>query len=400
MNFGPRLGFAHRFIQHAVIRGGYGIYFTRLANTLMESFAGGPFQNQQQYQNQIEQGSPLFQFPHPFPQVQESSAQNISPVSRNLSTPYTQQWNLTAEYELPGAMLARLAYRGFTAINIPYVGDINKPRASTNPEGRGYFRYPAFYRVNFTQDGGIQKMNALDVAVERKFSSGLTFQTGWTWAKNLTDAGDDGETGEIENPYDRHREMGNVYWTPRHRFVGHVFYRFPWQAQGQSGDSRSKLFHLFLCNWQASAIAVLQTGQLLTPVFSGSDPSNTRTEGGRPDQVGNPALANPSAFRWFNPAAFAVPAAGRYGSSARGVIVGPSLVNLDFGLYKHIPVRDKLQLQLRVTATNVLNHPNLGNPNVDITSLNVGKITSLQGDRRDTLGGGPRAIQLGVRLDF
>jgi uncharacterized protein involved in copper resistance len=80
--------------------------------------------------------------------------------------------------------------------------------------------------------------------------------------------------------------------------------------------------------------------------------------------------------------------------------VGPGLANFDFGLYKHFYVKEKGKLQLRVTATNILNHPNFGNPNVDISSLNVGKITTLQGDRHDTLGGGPRAIQLGLRFDF
>jgi hypothetical protein len=167
-----------------------------------------------------------------------------------------------------------------------------------------------------------------------------------------------------------------------------------------STAGRDELIRLLLANWQISSILVLQSGQFLTPVFSGSDPSNTRTQGGRPDQIGQPSLSNPIPSNWFNAAAFTVPPIGRFGNSARGVIVGPGLVNWDFGLYKHFLIKEKMRLQLRVTATNLLNHPNYGNPNVDISSLNVGKITSLQGDRRDTLGAGPRTIQLGLRLDF
>jgi hypothetical protein len=398
-NFGPRVGFAYRFLDRTVLRGGYGIYYTRLASTLLERFSGGPFQVSEVFQNEIDRGVARFQFPNPFTGG-SLPAQSITPVSKNLATPYTQQWNLTLEHEFPSSILARATYRGFMTLNIPYIGDINKPSPSSNPEARDFFRYPYLSQVNFLQDGGIQKLEALDVAVERKFTRGLTFQSGWTWAKNLTDVGDDDETGSIENPFDRRREMGNISWTPRHRFVGQVLYELPFKAQKPAESSFPAALRQLLDNWQVSVVAVLQTGQFLTPAFSGSDPSNTRTEGGRPDQIGNPRLADPTISHWFDASAFALPPSGRFGNSARGVIVGPGLANLDFGLYKHFYVKEKGKLQLRVTATNVLNHPNWGNPNIDISSLNVGKITTLQGDRRDTLGGGPRAIQLGFRFDF
>jgi len=236
--------------------------------------------------------------------------------------------------------------------------------------------------------------------VERKFTHGLTFQSGWTWAKNLTDVGNDDETDVIENPYDRRREMANILWTPRHRLVAQAFYALPSLVPRDSTAGKDGLIRFLLDNWRMSSILVLQTGQFLTPLFAGSDPSNTRTQGGRPDQVGLPRLSDPTPSTWFNAAAFAVPPNGRFGNSARGVIVGPGLVNWDFGLYKHFPIKEKVQLQLRATVTNLLNHPNFGNPNLDISSLNVGKITSLQGDRRDSLGAGPRTLQLGIRFDF
>ncbi len=399
-NFGPRLGFAGRLFHHTVLRGGYGVYYTRLAATLMERFSGGPFQINEEYQNQISGGGPQFQFPNPFPEGNLAQQQSISPASRNIPAPYTQQWNLTFEHEFPFSILARATYRGFLTARIPYVADINKPFPSENPAARDYFRYPNFSEVNLAQEGGIQKMNAMDISVERKFMNGLTFQSGWTWAKNLTDVGDDDETAAIENAYDRRREMANIFWTPRHRFVSQALYALPLTRQAAPDHGPRGLTRQLLEHWQISSIVVMQTGQFLTPTFSGSDPSNTRTQGGRPDQVGNPQLSNPTASLWFNPAAFVVPPNGRFGNSARGVAVGPGLVNLDFGLYRHFYIKEKMRLQLRVTATNVVNHPNYGNPNLDISSLNVGKITSLQGDRRDTLGAGPRTIQLGIRFDF
>jgi hypothetical protein len=53
-----------------------------------------------------------------------------------------------------------------------------------------------------------------------------------------------------------------------------------------------------------------------------------------------------------------------------------------------------------MTSTNIFNHPNFANPNTNISSSVVGTITGLQGGRLDTLGAGPRVIQIGARVDF
>jgi hypothetical protein len=159
-------------------------------------------------------------------------------------------------------------------------------------------------------------------------------------------------------------------------------------------------------------------GQFLTPGFDNLDPSNTRTYGGRPDEVGNPHLPNPSISLWFDPAAFQIPGCpnsdptcankkttradiGRFGNSARGVMTGPGIANVDFALYKYFTIKEKVRMQIRGTATNFLNHPNFDNPNTDISSgaLNVGTITGIH-SRRDSLGSGARQIQVGIRFDF
>jgi hypothetical protein len=401
-DFSPRIGFAYQPFGNSrtIIRGGYGIYYSRLAWSLMDAFAGGPFHSFEDFLNDISGGVPRFQFPDPFPGVGEIGTQSISPVSKDLRTPITQQWNFTIERELPASIVARVTYRGFKTTQIPYGADINKPLPSGDPANANFFRYPNFYQVAFAQDGGIQKMNGLDIGVERKFSHGLTFQSGWTWAKNMTDVGNDDEMDWIENPYDRRSEMANVYWMPRHKFVSEALYELPYGKGKRFGSNVPSVVNQVLGNWQISGVLLFQTGQFRTPSFSGSDPSNTRTEGGRPDQVNDPKLANPTINGWFNPAAFVVPPNGRFGNSARGVIVGPGISNFDFGLFKYFNFTEKARLQIRMTATNFFNHPNYANPNTNISSSNVGKITGLQGGRLDTLGAGARAIQLGFRVDF
>jgi hypothetical protein len=401
-DFGPRLGFAYRPFGNGrtVLRGGYGLYYSRLAWTRLDPFGGGPFHSNEEFQNKIVNGVPRLQFPNPFSGTGDIPTQSISAVDKSLRTPYVQQWNFTIERELSNSIVARLTYRGFRTNQIPYTADLNQPLASSDPDSESLFQYPQFYSVNYSRDGGIQKLNALDAGIERKFSSGLAFQAGWTWAKNLTDVGDDDENAGIENAHNRTRDMANVFWMPRHRFVGQVMYEIPFGKGKAFGANLPAAVTQILGNWQVSGISIFQTGQFLTPTFSGSDPSNTRTEGGRADRIGDSSVSNPSIEQWFNAGAFGIPPTGRFGNSARNVIVGPGLANFDFGLYKYFNVTEKSRLQFRMTATNFFNHPNFGNPETDITSGNVGQITSLQGGRRDTLGGGARQIQLGLRFDF
>jgi hypothetical protein len=116
--------------------------------------------------------------------------------------------------------------------------------------------------------------------------------------------------------------------------------------------------------------------------------------------VGNPTLSNANATRWFNPKAFAIPQIGTLGNGAPGVIVGPGLANVDFGVFKYFPIREKVRLKMKMTATNFLNHPNLGNPNTDFLSPNAGVITSLTNRGMNGSNTSMRSIMLGARVEF
>jgi hypothetical protein len=400
-NFGPRFGFAYRPFadSRTVVRGGYGVYYSRLTWTQMDGFMGGPFRSNENFLNVITAGTPLFQFPRPFTDRGTIPTESVDALVMNPGTPQTQQWSLTIERDLGASLVVRAAYRGFRINHLIFGGDINKPLPSADPRQRDFYRYPNFFSVNALQNGGIQKLHALDLAVERKFTRGLTFQAGWTWAKDLSDTPGGEEAGFIENPYDRRRDMADVDLVNRHRFVGSGIYELPFGSGKRFGGGFPGWVRQSFGNWAVSAIVLLQTGPFLTPTFSGADPSNTRTTGGRPDRIGNAALADASILRWFDARAFAIPPTGRFGNSARSVIVGPGVANFDFGLFKYFTLREGARLQLRMTATNFLNHPNFGNPVTNISSANVGRITSLRsGD--GALGAGARVIRLGVRIDF
>jgi hypothetical protein len=140
----------------------------------------------------------------------------------------------------------------------------------------------------------------------------------------------------------------------------------------------------------------MTTGAPLTPQMS-YDSSNTGTQGETlPNRIGNGALSGSqrSLYEWFNINAFVDDPTYSYGNSGYGILFGPGLINLDFGLRKVFNITERQKLQLRGEFFNVLNHPNWGSPstNIDGGPGSAGAITSLQG--------GNRVVQMGLKYQF
>jgi len=96
---------------------------------------------------------------------------------------------------------------------------------------------------------------------------------------------------------------------------------------------------------------------------------------------------------WFNPAAFAVPPTTdpvtglpRFGNAGRNIVLGPGAMNCDGSMAKIFPVRgESRRIVLRMDMFNLLNHPNWGNPDMNISDVNtVGTISGIVGSMRQT----------------
>lgn len=415
-DFAPRIGFAYRPLAAGkfVIRGGYGIFYAPLVSVPVQGFIGGPFSSEVNFTNSIVNGQPEFAFPNPFQGNGSIPSQSIMASSPNLRTPYVQQWNLTLERELPGSIVARAAYRGFRTVEIPYQRDLNTPPASTDPANADLFRYPDFYQVSYIEDGGIQKMNALDLAIERKLTNGLTFQSQYTWAKNISDAGDDYEVNtsglNTLDPFNRSLDMANVSYQPRHRWVTSALYELPFGKGQQFGSHFNGVLDGLISGWNITSVFDLQTGQYLTPVDSSIDPTNNRsydTGQVRPNCIGNPNLSNPTPSNWFDQSVFSIPANGMYGTCGRGIIAGPGIVNLNLALTKSVRLSERARLQFQAKSSNVLNHPLFNNPGdfpyVEVLdSTNGNRLSSVLGHltNRAAFGAGYRMIEVGARIEF
>ena len=141
-----------------------------------------------------------------------------------------------------------------------------------------------------------------------------------------------------------------------------------------------------------STFLLARSGQPFTPTVGG-DPANLGHTGyARPNLVGDPKVENPTADRWFNPAAFAIPV-NSFGNAGRNILRAPGFWNVDLGIQRNVRVGARGNLMLRLEAFNVFNNINLGNPAVAIdTPATVARITGMVGT--------PRQLQLSVRYAY
>ena len=416
--FYPRVGMAYKPFDNdrTVVRAGYGIYGNLIYGGLGRALGGGPFSGSTTFTNAITNGSPLFSFPSPFLPNGTAATQNAFGVNPNLVVPYTQQFNLTIEKQL-GSTALRLSYVGTRSVHLAYQRNLNEPAPSTTPFSNSRRPYPIFNTINYYDNGGYQSYNGLQAAIAKNYGKNLTFNTGWTWSKDLTDTQDSGGfSGQlIENQFNRQAERANNLITPTHRVFGYAVYHLPFGHGQRFLDKQGGVVQAILGGWQTSLNAMAQSGQFLTLSYSGFDPSNTNTIGGRPDVVpgvSTQAVGTQSITNWFNPGAFKIPGCpdtnpvctspvspGRFGNSSLGTLRGPSIRNLDFAVSKYFPITERLRMQFRMNMANALNHPNFSQPAANISSLaTVARITASSPATFGTVA--PREIDFQLRLEF
>jgi len=100
---------------------------------------------------------------------------------------------------------------------------------------------------------------------------------------------------------------------------------------------------------------------------------------------------------YFDPNAFSLPMAGTFGNVARGALMGPGFFNVNTSLFKRIPLKERLNMQFRVEAFNVLNHANFIYPGLIVFSGS--EIAGSAGVIRETANR-ERQIQFALRLEF
>lgn len=218
-----------------------------------------------------------------------------------------------------------------------------------------------------------------------------------------------------DNQEQNNSSFGNVAGTSRLLWNATVLYDLPIGRGKQFANSMPRALDALLGGWRLSNIVTAQTGAFLTPYFpSGEgDPSDTGSglnstatgwdPGHRAQHADNVAginwkSSNQSRNHWLNATAFTCPglpgwtvgspcttgsgaglsplAIGSFGNSQVGSIVGPGYINLNTGLVKTFNLTNRFKLSAEGTFTNVLNHVNLGQSNINRSTVSFGTITS------------------------
>jgi len=150
-------------------------------------------------------------------------------------------------------------------------------------------------------------------------------------------------------------------------------------------------------NWRLSALYQVQSGFPFT-ISAFGDTANSGTVLGenpvRANYTGQPVFGpdTRNTMQWFNPAAFAAPAAFTYGNAGRNTVYGPGLQTLDVAIVRAFAIRETARFELRGEAFNALNHSNLGTPNRFVNTPQFGTITEASTPGRE--------LQLSARLSF
>ncbi|MFN7997521.1 MAG: TonB-dependent receptor [Bryobacteraceae bacterium] len=422
-NFGPRAGFAYRLHDRTVVRGGYGIYYGELIGAYQDNFGPGSQDVFSSTSLHLYNTTPVptLEFPNPFGNstpglgtcaFEADCGDSITATNPHLKTPTIQQWNLTVERDLGHSLAARFSYRGSMTTQLPVVYNLNLPPASTADMSNVYL-YSKWTggSINYETDGAIQKSTSFDIALDRKFAKGVQFQLAYTYSRNMSDCSNaNSESCTVTNPYDRHYDWGNNPLIPRQRFVPTVLWEVPFGKGKAWGANAPALVSAALGGWEISSLMVFQSGMYFSPTYDGTSwLQNRNGQATRPDCTGSDPYTGNSGWAWenalyLNPAAFAVPAAGLYGSCPANSLVGPGAWTVNMGLHKSFHLTERAVLKFEGNFMNLFNHANKANPNPDL-SAGMGQITGTQSGNQllnptVTSNNGERHIWVGARIQF
>ena len=395
-NFAPRLGFAWSVgpDRKTVIRGGSGLFFSPhpIQGAAASAVLNGP---NQPFRITLNRAQALTQgLNYPIPDSVMDQLQNSSnplantAISDHFPNPYSIQWMLGVERELPGSMVLETNYVGNRALHLNMVRMLNLPDRIT-----GIAPDPSFGSFRYYDGSDASWYDSLQVSLKKRLSNGLTFGFYYTWAHNISYG--DGDLWLQANPQDNNNLRADRVPTPydvRHTVSANFVYEPRFDRWFHASHGTGKLLSE---GWQVSGIVTANTGLPVNITESKSSyPSS------RPDVLGgvNTIFDDyTSTLQYLNPAAFpavsiiqASGAAARPGDLGRYAVRAPGQWNLDASLAKSFSIRENCRLQLRADAFDALNHTNLGGLQTDISKSTFGRLTSAT----------PRSLQIGARLVF
>ena len=430
----PRVGFAWQLPpgQHAVLRGGYGIYHQRLTGQpLFQLLLNQPFGMLRQL---IAFDNAAASFANPFPATTPvfpsftpySPSTQFSTVAfaQNFQPPVFQRYSLNLQSELMKGLVWEIGYIGTRGTHQIRERDPNQAALAsashpirgetTNTVDNVPLRAPLLgWTVNnFLQieSEGSSWYNALETSLSKKLSNGFQFLLSYTFARDLsTDPfstiGSNGGFSEGDQTND-HARYGPDLFIREHRFAATYVYELPFFRNHHSWLGTT------LGGWKVAGVTVFQSGHRL-PVLNtnalnaygisafGGD-FGQLAPGCTPEQVNTSGSVTSKLNNYINAACFTTPPvigadglATGFGNTRPGIVRGPDQRNTDLSVIKEFHTKwpnEAANVEFRAEFFNAFNTPQFSDPDYEQDDSTFGVIQST--------AVAPRIMQFALKLNF
>lgn len=290
-NLAPRFGFSYAFDDKSVLRGGYGIYYSRTTGIMLgtaHSQNGISVRNFSLNAAQIALAGLVYPNVLSAPPAVGASPISIFLFAKDYAQPYVQQGRLAYEREIRKNMSLSVTYMFFKGVHLSRTRDINLPAPTlvTATAGTSSFQYPRFVaprplsnyaRINLFESTGNSRYNALALQFQRRFSKGWQFLATYTFSNAKDDRPDQtavvpGNGGDDVKIVFNQQSIRDDYATSDvdvpHRFVFSSVREF-----GTFKKSNNKFLRALLSDYTFSSITQINSGVTYTATV-GADLNN------------------------------------------------------------------------------------------------------------------------------
>jgi hypothetical protein len=450
-DFEPRIGLAwDPFKQGKTsIHAGYGIFHDRVFGQLLGLTRGNPPFQQIFFAptfNPMSGGPAVSTLALP-PTLTATAVVNNEAgnfpflVDPHLRMPQSQNWNFGIQEELLRNLLIEVDYVGSKGTRLIRVVDGNPPQpglvvqleafcvpknpANSFPSGQCDQRTLQFNNLYFGAESGVLPFDAvrnnaflhaafftgaassiyhaLQVNVTKRLSRGLAIQGAYTWSHAIDNSSDPlvptaGNQEFPRNSFNLAAERGNSDFDVRQRLVLNYTWEIPvGRGHGRLADGPAGKI---LEGWQLAGITTFSSG-LPYDIFTDLDTAHVG-EIQRPDFTPTAVplpVSNSRTQTGPNLGFFPDPPFGRGGSLGRNRFRGPGINNWDIVLQKTIRISERLGLEFRTEAYNLLNRVQFNQPGNRTSDPGTFGQSTSEARRADGTSGA-RQIQFGMKFKF
>jgi hypothetical protein len=379
-----------------IVRGGYGLYFDQPLVGIFEqnAFVNPPYANSVVLQNAS--------LADPSAGVSAGTVgiRTLQATSDPFDTPRTQQWNIGLQRQLYRRGFIDVSYVGSRGDNLIQPVDINLPQPADVVAANGNLNlvrpYLGYSTITMRQTTAYSRYWGFLTQFRHDQGRAGTLTLNYTLSRNQTTATNDRDAVDIpQNPLDLEAEYADARTDRRHIFSASYIYELPFFRNSTAAFARA-----LLGGWQFSGITNINSGAPVPRILVNT---NGGRRGNQANLVGDPGAGEQSGDYWFNPAAFAPPGDGTFGTAGRAPLRLPGRNQTDIALSKNFYPWGDTRLQFRADLINAFNHTQFSGVDAACTAATTLTLNRCDVGGTDTFGQvtaarAPREVQFSLKL--